>query len=119
MSSLYETLNDDIKQEGLGDGQVFECKDCERMFPNKYRYGARGLVLLGTAPGVGSEGLGGRWVAQGAAGVCLAFLLPTPIGSAEHLDAVSCWIAFSLPWLPQAAVFPCPISSCARALCAL
>lgn len=38
VSSLYETLNDEIKQEGLGDGQVYECKDCERMFPNKYRY---------------------------------------------------------------------------------
>lgn len=38
VSSLYETLNDEMKQEGLGDGQVYECKDCERMFPNKYRY---------------------------------------------------------------------------------
>ncbi|KAJ7421459.1 PR domain zinc finger protein 16 [Willisornis vidua] len=36
VGSLYETLNDEIKQEGLGDGQVYECKDCERMFPNKY-----------------------------------------------------------------------------------
>lgn len=38
VSSLYESLSDEIKQEGLGDGQVYECKDCERMFPNKYRY---------------------------------------------------------------------------------
>ncbi|XP_054031829.1 histone-lysine N-methyltransferase PRDM16 isoform X2 [Dryobates pubescens] len=36
VSSLYESLNEEIKQEGLGDGQVYECKDCERMFPNKY-----------------------------------------------------------------------------------
>lgn len=38
VGSLYESLSEDIKQEGLGDGQVYECKDCERMFPNKYRY---------------------------------------------------------------------------------
>lgn len=68
--------------------------------PQQVQVWGSGSRALGTAPGVGSEGLGGRWVAQGAAGVCLAFLLPTPIGSAEHLDAVSCWIAFSLPWLP-------------------
>ncbi|XP_007070224.2 histone-lysine N-methyltransferase PRDM16 isoform X4 [Chelonia mydas] len=36
VSSLYETLNEELKQEGLGDGQVYECKDCERMFPSKY-----------------------------------------------------------------------------------
>lgn len=38
VGALYESLSDEIKQEGLGDGQVYECKDCERMFPNKYRY---------------------------------------------------------------------------------
>lgn len=38
VGSLYDSLSEDIKQEGLGDGQVYECKDCERMFPNKYRY---------------------------------------------------------------------------------
>ncbi|NXE42111.1 PRD16 protein, partial [Ptilorrhoa leucosticta] len=37
VGALYESLSDEIKQEGLGDGQVYECKDCERMFPNKYR----------------------------------------------------------------------------------
>uniref|UniRef100_A0A670ILR7 PR/SET domain 16 n=1 Tax=Podarcis muralis TaxID=64176 RepID=A0A670ILR7_PODMU len=36
VSSLYETLSEEIKQEGASDGQVHECKDCERMFPNKY-----------------------------------------------------------------------------------
>ncbi|KAJ7306458.1 hypothetical protein JRQ81_009812 [Phrynocephalus forsythii] len=36
VGSLYETLSDEIKQEGAADGQVHECKDCERMFPNKY-----------------------------------------------------------------------------------
>lgn len=61
VSSLYDTLNDEIKQEGLGDGQVFECKDCERMFPNKYRYGARGGRALGAAPGVAARG----WVDAG------------------------------------------------------
>lgn len=37
---LYEGLGEDLKPEGLGgggDGQAHECKDCERMFPNKYR----------------------------------------------------------------------------------
>ncbi|KAM7323844.1 hypothetical protein ACRRTK_016149 [Alexandromys fortis] len=36
---LYEGLGEDLKPEGLGrgsDGQAHECKDCERMFPNKY-----------------------------------------------------------------------------------
>uniref|UniRef100_A0A6I8N171 PR/SET domain 16 n=1 Tax=Ornithorhynchus anatinus TaxID=9258 RepID=A0A6I8N171_ORNAN len=36
VGALYETLSEEIKQEGLSDGQVHECKDCERMFPNKY-----------------------------------------------------------------------------------
>ncbi|XP_060115361.1 histone-lysine N-methyltransferase PRDM16 isoform X1 [Heteronotia binoei] len=36
VSSIYESLSDEIKQEGAADGQVHECKDCERMFPNKY-----------------------------------------------------------------------------------
>lgn len=49
VSSLYETLNDEIKQEGLGDGQVYECKDCERMFPNKYRYGRSPGTAFGAA----------------------------------------------------------------------
>lgn len=37
---LYEGLGEELKPEGLGgasDGQGHECKDCERMFPNKYR----------------------------------------------------------------------------------
>ena len=38
---LYEGLADELKPEGLGgggsDGQAHECKDCERMFPSKYR----------------------------------------------------------------------------------
>lgn len=37
---LYEGLGEELKPEGLGggnDGQAHECKDCERMFPNKYR----------------------------------------------------------------------------------
>lgn len=38
---LYEGLGAELKAEGLGrgssDGQAHECKDCERMFPNKYR----------------------------------------------------------------------------------
>ncbi|XP_036856057.1 histone-lysine N-methyltransferase PRDM16 isoform X6 [Manis javanica] len=37
---LYEGLGAELKAEGLGrgssDGQAHECKDCERMFPNKY-----------------------------------------------------------------------------------
>ncbi|CAO2590208.1 Histone-lysine N-methyltransferase PRDM16, partial [Lemmus lemmus] len=36
---LYEGLGEDLKPEGLSggsDGQAHECKDCERMFPNKY-----------------------------------------------------------------------------------
>ncbi|EDL81269.1 rCG30788 [Rattus norvegicus] len=36
---LYEGLGEELKPEGLGggnDGQAHECKDCERMFPNKY-----------------------------------------------------------------------------------
>ncbi|XP_031817427.1 histone-lysine N-methyltransferase PRDM16 [Sarcophilus harrisii] len=36
VNTLYETLNEEIKQEGVSDGQIHECKDCERMFPNKY-----------------------------------------------------------------------------------
>jgi len=63
VSSLYDTLNDEIKQEGLGDGQVFECKDCERMFPNKYRYGARGVVLW-ALPLVWQRGAG--WMLGGS-----------------------------------------------------
>lgn len=47
VSSLYETLNEEIKQEGLSDGQVYECKDCERMFPNKYRYHTHSRHLPG------------------------------------------------------------------------
>ncbi|XP_023555240.1 PR domain zinc finger protein 16 isoform X2 [Octodon degus] len=43
-AALYEDLGDDeLKPEGLGggggsgrDGRAHECKDCERMFPNKY-----------------------------------------------------------------------------------
>ncbi|KAM9688060.1 histone-lysine N-methyltransferase PRDM16 isoform 1-T1 [Trichechus inunguis] len=40
-ATLYQGLADDLKPEGLGgtgsgDGQAHECKDCERMFPNKY-----------------------------------------------------------------------------------
>lgn len=37
---LYEGLGDELKPEGLGGGggeQAHECKDCERMFPSKYR----------------------------------------------------------------------------------
>ncbi|XP_032719100.1 histone-lysine N-methyltransferase PRDM16 isoform X2 [Lontra canadensis] len=36
---LYEGLADELKPEGLGGGageQAHECKDCERIFPNKY-----------------------------------------------------------------------------------
>ncbi|ELV14250.1 PR domain zinc finger protein 16 [Tupaia chinensis] len=38
-AALYEGLADELKPEGLssgGSGQTHECKDCERMFPNKY-----------------------------------------------------------------------------------
>nr|XP_031529329.1 histone-lysine N-methyltransferase PRDM16 [Vicugna pacos] len=39
-AALYEGLAEELKPEGLGsgggDGQAHECKDCERMFPNKY-----------------------------------------------------------------------------------
>lgn len=36
---LYEGLGEELKPElgGGSDGQAHECKDCERMFPNKYR----------------------------------------------------------------------------------
>ncbi|KAK2105713.1 hypothetical protein P7K49_015227, partial [Saguinus oedipus] len=38
-AALYEGLTEELKPEGLGggSGQAHECKDCERMFPNKYR----------------------------------------------------------------------------------
>ncbi|XP_021511028.2 histone-lysine N-methyltransferase PRDM16 isoform X2 [Meriones unguiculatus] len=39
VAPLYEGLGEDLKPEGLSaasDGQAHECKDCERMFPNKY-----------------------------------------------------------------------------------
>uniref|UniRef100_A0A803TZV6 C2H2-type domain-containing protein n=1 Tax=Anolis carolinensis TaxID=28377 RepID=A0A803TZV6_ANOCA len=36
VGSLYESLSEEIKQESGADGQIHECKDCERMFPNKY-----------------------------------------------------------------------------------
>lgn len=40
-AALYEGLAEELKPEGLGsgggDGQAHECKDCERMFPTKYR----------------------------------------------------------------------------------
>lgn len=38
-AALYEGLGEELKPEGLGsgDGQALECKDCERMFPSKYR----------------------------------------------------------------------------------
>ncbi|XP_036112120.1 histone-lysine N-methyltransferase PRDM16 [Molossus molossus] len=39
-ATLYEALGDELKPKGLGsggsDGHAHECKDCERMFPNKY-----------------------------------------------------------------------------------
>ncbi|XP_024089927.2 histone-lysine N-methyltransferase PRDM16 isoform X1 [Pongo pygmaeus] len=37
-AALYEGLAEELKSEGLGggSGQAHECKDCERMFPNKY-----------------------------------------------------------------------------------
>ncbi|XP_053755044.1 histone-lysine N-methyltransferase PRDM16 isoform X1 [Panthera pardus] len=38
-ATLYEGLGEELKPEGLGGGggeQAHECKDCERMFPNKY-----------------------------------------------------------------------------------
>ncbi|PNI31433.1 PRDM16 isoform 3 [Pan troglodytes] len=37
-AALYEGLAEELKPEGLGggSGQAHECKDCERMFPNKY-----------------------------------------------------------------------------------
>uniref|UniRef100_A0A2K5DQ43 PR/SET domain 16 n=1 Tax=Aotus nancymaae TaxID=37293 RepID=A0A2K5DQ43_AOTNA len=37
-ATLYEGLAEELKPEGLGggSGQAHECKDCERMFPNKY-----------------------------------------------------------------------------------
>lgn len=59
-AALYGDLGDELKPEGLGggDGQAHECKDCERMFPSKYRC-ARPQGPAGTA---GSVGLG----AQGA-----------------------------------------------------
>lgn len=41
-ATLYEGLGEELKPEGLGGGggeQAHECKDCERMFPNKYRCG--------------------------------------------------------------------------------
>lgn len=76
VSSLYETLNDEIKQEGLGDGQVYECKDCERMFPNKYRYRKtarpcsglpRSLPPVPAWPRMGNLGARGE---QGGSGHC-------------------------------------------------
>lgn len=40
-AALYAGLGDELKAKSLGggggDGQAHECKDCERMFPNKYR----------------------------------------------------------------------------------
>lgn len=40
-ATLYESLGEELKPKGLGsggsDGHAHECKDCERMFPNKYR----------------------------------------------------------------------------------
>lgn len=40
-AALYAGLGGELKAKGLGggggDGQAHECKDCERMFPNKYR----------------------------------------------------------------------------------
>ncbi|XP_043918906.1 histone-lysine N-methyltransferase PRDM16 isoform X2 [Protopterus annectens] len=36
VNTIFETLNEDIKQEKLEDGTVHECKDCERIFPSKY-----------------------------------------------------------------------------------
>ncbi|KAG8434198.1 hypothetical protein GDO86_012535 [Hymenochirus boettgeri] len=36
VNHIYESLNEEIKQEGLDNEQVHECKDCERLFPNKY-----------------------------------------------------------------------------------
>lgn len=80
VSSLYETLNDEIKQEGLGDGQVYECKDCERMFPNKYRYRqiarpSSGLPLSGTPAQscLMAGNVGPRWEPGGGGGY-LCFL---------------------------------------------
>ncbi|KAG8505449.1 Histone-lysine N-methyltransferase PRDM16 [Galemys pyrenaicus] len=47
-AALYEGLGAGLKAEGLGsgasDGQAHECKDCERMFPNKYRETFRPLL---------------------------------------------------------------------------
>lgn len=37
VNHIYESLNEEIKQEGFDNEQVHECKDCERLFPNKYR----------------------------------------------------------------------------------
>lgn len=41
-ATLYEGLGEELKPEGLGGGggeQAHECKDCEQMFPTKYRCG--------------------------------------------------------------------------------
>lgn len=49
-AALYAGLGDELKVKGLGsgggDGQAHECKDCERMFPNKYRCLAHPRPLL-------------------------------------------------------------------------
>ncbi|XP_031761549.1 histone-lysine N-methyltransferase PRDM16 isoform X5 [Xenopus tropicalis] len=36
VNHIYESLNEEIKQEGFDNEQMHECKDCERPFPNKY-----------------------------------------------------------------------------------
>lgn len=61
---LYEGLADELKPEGLGggdtDGQAHECKDCERMFPTKYRCRPAPPRPCPATPPEASQGLPGR-----------------------------------------------------------
>lgn len=54
-AALYEGLAEELKPEGLGgggsDGQAHECKDCERMFPTKYRCSSTPPARLPHPPG--------------------------------------------------------------------
>lgn len=57
-TAVYEGLGEGLKPEGLGGGgsdQAHECKDCERMFPTKYRC---------ASPGQAGAGQGGQAPAQ-------------------------------------------------------
>lgn len=45
--SIFDTLREDFKQEREdSDEPVHECKDCEKIFPNEYRYADSSLLAL-------------------------------------------------------------------------